>query len=125
MPKEFLTPEFCLAAVKACEYCIEHVPEELKTLEMCDIVVRNSETFPFIPDKFMTEDYIMETISGYTYALEYLKPELQTEKICIIAVENNYEQLKYVVKQTDDIRKAAFRNNKKAAEYFKFDELLE
>ena len=107
LPKEFITPETCLAAVKNAGWMLQHVPEEYKTREVCLVAIRcfGSPFLMYVPAKMLITPefwlaFVQDSDSGMApgaiEALEYMPKALKTSEFCLAAVQKDGNALKYL-----------------------------
>ncbi len=101
VPKEFITQELCLEAVKAYGFDIEYVPEELITFELCLIAIKNNcETLKIIPEKFKTFELCFDAVKiGGEYALKCLPDNFKTKIFYGKCIEHNNKLEQYIPKK--------------------------
>ncbi len=90
---------FWLSAVQRDEngYVLYHVPEKLKTGEICLAVVRQTGlALEDVPEKLKTEEICLIAIQQDWEALAYVPEDMITEEICLVAVQQNREALEFV-----------------------------
>jgi hypothetical protein len=98
IPKEDLTVEMCLIAIKDVKsdigFVLDHMPKHLINDDFCSLIIKD-----------------------YGLALKYVKN--QTPEICLAAVKNSGHALQYVKNQTPEICLAAIKKTRFAIKYVK------
>jgi Domain of unknown function (DUF4116) len=99
VPREFLTLELCLAAVRRDGLTLQDVPGEFQTAELChDAVGQNGLALQEVPEDLRTPQLCELAVSGDGRALEYVPEALRTKDICMAALAHNREVMKFVPK---------------------------
>ena len=87
-PVHLRTPEMCRITVEKTGGCLQFVPEDLRTLEICLLA-------------FQSESYIGNELS-------YVPEKLRTSEICIAAVKNSADNFEFVPESLkEQVKKAA------------------
>jgi len=124
VPKKFITPEICLAAVQRHGNALAHVPEEFITPEICLAAVTNSGFALFyVPWKLQTTEMCLialkegEDIKGAIFY--YMSPECITPGMYVVFVNKRGANLKIVPNEfkTPEVCLAAIRQNPDAEQY--------
>jgi tetratricopeptide (TPR) repeat protein len=105
VPKEFLTPEFCLASVSNTGASLEYVPKEMITPEICLAAVKQDPiAINRVPPSLQTPELCKIAVEANGKLLEYVRAESQTLDVCLAAIK--YENYAY----GDDIIKFVSRD---------------
>jgi hypothetical protein len=103
-----------ILALRQSGLALEHVPEKLRTDEICSIAVaQNGLALEFVPWDQRTEDMCRIAVAQNGGALEHVPYKLRTEEICRISAARNGEALRYVPEDllTSDLCKIAITQN--------------
>jgi hypothetical protein len=83
IPKELLTREMCLFAVKKCSYALEWVPQSMCTEEMCLIAVKEFwYTIKYIPLDMLTQEMCLIAVDQFRYAIDFIPRNMLTANLC-------------------------------------------
>ncbi len=114
VPNKLKTVEMCLSAVQQNGGALAYVPDELKTKEMCLVAVRqDGNTLRYVPEKLKTEEICLIAVQQDGCALGYVPVILKTVEMCLVAVRQTGLALAYVRDKlkTEEICLAAVRQN--------------
>lgn len=100
LPLERRTEAVCRHAVELSVYNFRHVPETMRTKELCLRVVRDwGGALPLVPESLVTEKLCMEAVKNHGWALDYVPDVLRTPEICAAAVRDDAGALVYVPRE--------------------------
>jgi len=89
--------EICLTAVKLDGTAIKHVPPEIITQEICLAAVKkDGMVLQFIKPEYQNREIWLAAIGQNGSALKYIKSEHKTRAMCIAAIKNNIYALRYI-----------------------------
>ena len=75
-------------------YTLRHVPDHLKTQEVCDKAVHTEpRSLVYVPDHFNTQEMCSEAVHGDPYTLKYVPDNLKTHEMYNRAVEKFFDHL--------------------------------
>ena len=82
VPEEIRTVEICLAAIKKCGWGLESTPEEIKTPELCLAAVTRSYSLNFknVPEIFLKKEFCPKTI-GFELNIKEFSNKDEIKKI--------------------------------------------
>ena len=87
----------CDAAVEENPWCLEDVPDHLKTQEMSKRVVEeNPWWLKDVPDHLRTKEMCKKAVKEKPYTLKYVPDPLKTQEMCDKAVRDHCFSLQYV-----------------------------
>ena len=69
VPEELKTVELCEVAVKDFPYALQYVPEELKTLEMCSVALSQGYLAAELLEAFVPDEFHKELAEKYDIEL--------------------------------------------------------
>lgn len=82
------TVAVCLEAVAINGAVLRHVPERLRTRDLCEVAVHNHPSAIFgVPETVLDEPLVVKAVSAHGKLLRHLPEQLRTEQVCIAAVE--------------------------------------
>lgn len=82
------TVAVCLEAVAADGAVLCHVPERLRTRELCEVAVHNRPLAIFsVPETVLDEPLVVKAVSAHGALLRHVPEPLRTEQVCVAAVE--------------------------------------
>lgn len=120
IPESLKTPELYMAAMKNWGYyALEHVPKEMISLEMClEAVKHNTGAIKFVPAEMRTYEIYLAAVKRDYYAFLEVPNSFQTPEMCLAAVTGNGCGIKYIpdAKCTMEVRMAAVKQNGMALE---------
>lgn len=82
-PRRLLDEDLCLEAVTNCPHALQHVPEEMRTVQICEAAAKNLSTFdddackllPLIPSNIIAKNIDSWKYQDVSTILHYIKPE--------------------------------------------------
>jgi len=120
VPREVITEEICLEAVRQDGAALQYVPRQLITQEMYKGAVKTfGAALQYIQKELKTEEVCLEAVKQNGYALQYVPRELITEEVCLEAVKQNGKAIQYVPREviTEEMCLEAVRQNANALQY--------
>ena len=99
---------------ETCELCdleaggesLEHVPENLRSAELCrKMVMQCGYELKFVPEKHKTAELCLAAVKLFGHALLFVPDSLKTAKLCLEAVKVSGGALKHV---PDELKTAEF-----------------
>jgi len=120
VPEDLRTEELCRIAVAQNGGALLHVPEDLITEEMCRIAVtQNGWALEYVPEKLRTDEMCRIAVTRDGKALFFVSDELRTEELCRIAVAQNGAAFACVPEKlrTEEMCKIAVSQNGEALAY--------
>jgi hypothetical protein len=91
-----------------------HVPEDLRTEELCRIAVaQNAGALLHVPADLLTDEIYRIAVAENGWALEYVPEKLRTDEMCRIAIAQDSRALGYVPgrRRTDELCRFAVAKN--------------
>ena len=74
-----------------------HVPNHLKTQEMCEIAVnRNPDALLYVPDHLKTQEMCERAVEQDPWMIEDVPDKYKTQEMCVRAVGKDPDVLQYV-----------------------------
>lgn len=102
VPDEMKTEEMCMTAVQQTGGALKYVPKKMKNEKMCMTAVQqDGMALQFVPNTLRTKDMCTAAVKQDGYSLKYV-PEIEgkftfrTVDMCIIAVKQNGLALQFV-----------------------------
>ncbi|WP_292268868.1 DUF4116 domain-containing protein [Butyricimonas sp.] len=82
-PRRLLDEDLCLEAVTNCPHALQHVPEEMRTVQICEAAAKNLSIFdddacellPLIPSNIIAKNIDSWKYQDVSTILHYIKPE--------------------------------------------------
>ena len=115
-----------LAAVRKDGFALAHVPEKLRTEEICRAaifrprsrIMFEAELLDYVPEELRLS-VCLAGVQERGYVLYCLPEQLKTPEICLAAVQNDGLALQYVPEElkTEEICRAAVQQGGRALEY--------
>lgn len=100
VPDALKTTELCLAAVQDTNMVLEYVPENVKTPEFCLAVVSmHGSALSIVPEALKTRELCLSAVENAKYSsspLQFVPIRLKTPEMCFVAVQECADALKYV-----------------------------
>ncbi len=88
VPEPLRTQELCTAAVRQNGCALEFVPWPMRTQELCEAAVRNSgEALASVPSSVKTEAMCMEAVKLDGLSLRDVPDRLKTPEMCLAALQ--------------------------------------
>ena len=120
LPPAARTFDLCSKAVGKIGNAIGWVPPALQTRDLCLLAITKDPrgALMHMHETVHTEELCLEAVNRCSWALEFA--EVKTRAICLAAVSVKGRALQYVPvdMHTDEIMWAAWKNDRRAAEFF-------
>ena len=115
VPKEMLTQELILAAVKHFPLCIKDIPKNRITKVLSEIAVsKNGLTLRYIPSRFISEKLIQLAVTENAHAIRFVPEEYLTPKLYLHCFDMDCTVLGYLPAEliTEEMCLKAIRQRK-------------
>jgi len=120
VPEAMKTPELCKIAVTKDGFALQYVPEAMKTPELCEIAVtEDGSALEYVPEATKTPELCKIAVTNNGFALKHVPEAMKTPELCKIAVTKNGYVLEYVPEaaKTRELCKIAVTEDGKALKY--------
>jgi hypothetical protein len=97
IPDKFKTKEMCISAVtKEGLHMAKYIPDALKTLDLCEAVVKEKPRFlEYVPEEFKTKAMCEAAFAERKWMIACIPDSFKTEKMCRAAAEDDTENIQY------------------------------
>jgi len=101
VPKELMTPEMCMTAVRNNQYVhtvIRYMPVELITEEICMAAAQyeTTDALKYMPDELVTEEICFAAVQNRGAAFQYVPEKFITIELCIAMVKSDIDNIYWV-----------------------------
>jgi hypothetical protein len=104
----------CLDAVRENGWCLNYIPEEVQTQELCDAALHSScWSLPYCLDRFKTYENCLSSVERNGQTIEKVPQTLITYEMCLAGVKSRYPCLHLIPKEfiTQEICDEAVKAN--------------
>ena len=102
IPKSNRKYDFIKAAITSDGYVLRLLDDDERTLEICKIAIsKNVYSLMFVPERLITNDFMIYAINCNYNALKLI--ENQTEEMCIIAMEKSPYAIYLIKDKTENV----------------------
>jgi hypothetical protein len=103
-PRQFITYQMCVDAIKECGTILKYVPEEFKTQKLCiEAVKQKPHALQYVPKELKTPELCLLAIKQHAYCMQHIPEELKTEEMFEMAVKQNLKYFSQIKNPSQNI----------------------
>lgn len=103
-PRRLLSEELCLEAITKCPHALQHVPKEMRTVQVCEATIKNlymfddnaHELLPLIASNTIANNINSLSFQDASTVLQYIKPEHITPEVVTWVIRHDGEAFKEI-----------------------------